>query len=187
MRATEFLADLVEKLDSHDLRYALVGSIATMFYGEPRATLDIDVVVALDASELDVVASLFPPPDFYLSIDAAREAVRSQSQFNVIHPASGMKVDFFVAGDAIERSQIERRRRRSILPATEAWFSPPEELVIKKLSYYSVGGSDKHLRDIASMFRISPELIDLQRLRSLASESELSELLDRVLEAATES
>jgi hypothetical protein len=40
------------------------------------------------------VAGLFPPPDFYLSIDAAREAVRLQSQFNVIHPASGMKVDF---------------------------------------------------------------------------------------------
>lgn len=94
MRATESLADLVEKLDSRDLRYALVGSIATMSYGEPRATLDIDVVVALDASELDVVAGLFPPPDFYLSIDAAREAVRLQSQFNVIHPASGMKVDF---------------------------------------------------------------------------------------------
>ena len=52
--------------------------------------------------------------------------------------------------------------------------------------YHGVGGSDKHLRDIASLFRISPEPIDLRRLRSLASENQLGELLDGVLEAAAE-
>jgi len=187
VRATEFLADLVAKLESRDLKYALAGSIAAMSYGEPRATLDVDVVIALDEAEMDAVAGLFPPPEFYVSIDAAREAVRSRTQFNVIHPTSGMKVDFFVAGDAIERSQIARRLRRSILPETEAWCSPPEELIIKKLSYYSLGGSDKHLRDIASMLRISPEQIDVPRLRRLAVDHEHGDLLDRVLEAVAES
>lgn len=186
MRATEFLADLVEKLESRDLKYALAGSIAAMSYGEPRATLDVDVVIALDESDMDSVASLFPAPDFYVSVDAAREAIRSRTQFNVIHPTSGMKVDFFVAGDAIERSQIARRLRRSILPETEAWCSPPEELIIKKLTYYTRGASDKHLRDIASMLRISPEQIDVPRLRTLAADRELGDLLDRVLESVAE-
>lgn len=185
MRATEFLADLVDKLESHDLKYALAGSIAAMSYGEPRATLDV-VVIALDESEMNAVARLFPPPEFYMSIDAAREAIRSRTQFNVIHPTSGMKIDFFVAGDAIERSQITRRLRRSILPETDAWCSPPEELIIKKLAYYSLGGSDKHLRDIGSMLRISPEQIDLPRLRRLAADQQLGDLLDRVLEAVAE-
>lgn len=186
MRATDFLADLVGKLESHDLKYALAGSIAAMSYGEPRATLDVDVVIALDESEMNVVARLFPPPEFYMSIDAAREAIRSRTQFNVIHPTSGMKIDFFVAGDAIERSQITRRLRRSILPETDAWCSPPEELIIKKLAYYSLGGSDKHLRDIGSMLRISPEQIDLPRLRRLAADQQLGDLLDRVLEAVAQ-
>jgi hypothetical protein len=181
--ATEFLADLVRRLESLDVTYALVGSIATMSYGEPRATLDIDVVIALGASDLDAMKHLFPPPDFYLSADAARVAVRSKSQFNVIHPASGMKVDFFVAGDDIERSQLERRLRRALLPGSDAWCSPPEELVVKKLLYYQQGASDKHLRDIASMLRISPEQIDLGRLRDLAIGNNVSELLDRVLAA----
>jgi hypothetical protein len=74
--------------------------------------------------------------------------VRAKSQFNVIHPESGMKVEFFVAGDSIEMSQIERRLRRMILPGLEAWCSPPEELVMKKLLYYHLAASDKHLRDI---------------------------------------
>ena len=77
-----------------------------MSYGEPRATLDIDIVVAMGASALTELKQLFPAPEFYLSLEAAREAVRSKAQFNVIHPESGMKVDFFVAGDAVEASQI---------------------------------------------------------------------------------
>jgi hypothetical protein len=95
-------------------------------------------------------------------------------------------VDFFVASDAVEESQIRRRLRRAILPAVEAWCSPPEELIVKKLSYYEQGGSDKHLRDIASMLRISPREIDLERLRSLATGQNLVEILDRVLEASQE-
>ena len=113
VHAAEFLADLVRRLEGRDLTYALVGSIATMSYGEPRATLDIDVVISLDGSDLEAVEDLFPPPEFYLSVEAARAAVRSKSQFNVIHPGSGMKMDFFVAGDAIEGSQIERHPNSS--------------------------------------------------------------------------
>jgi hypothetical protein len=184
--ATEFLADLVRRLEGRDLPYALVGSIAAMSYGEPRATLDVDVVVVLNGSDLESIGRLFPPPAFYLSLDAAREAVRAKTQFNVIHPESGMKVDFFVAGDAIEMSQIERRLRRMILPGLEAWCSPPEELVMKKLRYYHLGASDKHLRDITSMLRISPEAIDVERLRTMAVQHGVGDLLDRVLRAVTD-
>lgn len=183
MRATEFLADLVQRLDAAELEYALVGSIAAMSFGEPRATLDIDVVIALESPDLDTVGRMFPAPNFYLSMDAARDAVASRRQFNVIHPASGMKVDFFVAGDEIERAQLERRLRRLILPGVEAWCSPPEELVVKKLSYYAQGGSDKHLRDVGSMLRISPGEIDLGRVRELARRTGLEGLLNTLVEA----
>lgn len=184
MRAAEFLADLVRRIESEDLTYALVGSIAAISYGEPRATLDVDVVIALDTSTLVTVERLFPSPEFYFSMEAATEAVQAKGQFNVIHPESGMKVDFFVAGDAVEESQIRRRLRRTILPDVEAWCSPPEELIVKKLSYYQQGGSDKHLRDIASMLRISPDQIEMERIRAMASDEGLGPILDRVLEAA---
>jgi len=185
--ATEFLADLVGRLESREFRYALVGSIATMSFGEPRATLDIDIVISLDSSDLTAIEGLFPSPDFYLSIHSARGAVRMKSQFNVIHPASGMKIDFFVAGDTIEISQLEHRIRRRILPGLDAWCSPPEELVTKKLLYHRMGASDKHLRDIASMLRISPDQIDLPRLRAMTSQHGVRDLLERVLEGSSDS
>ena len=111
---------------------------------------------------------------------------RTATQFNVIHPSSGMKVNFFVAGDPIEQSQLDRRLRRAVLPGVEAWCSPPEELIVKKLSYYWMGSSDKHLRDVAAMLRISPHQIDLPTVRRLASDSgaSLLDLLDQVIERA---
>ena len=77
-----------------------------------------------------------------------------------------MKVDFFVAGDAVEESQIRRRLRRLVLPGLEAWCSPPEELIAKKLSYYQQGASDKHLRDTSRRCSASPPR------QSTSSESE---------------
>jgi hypothetical protein len=49
-----------------------------------------------------------------------------------------------------------------------------------------MGGSDKHLRDITSMLRISPEAIDVERLRTMAVQHGVGDLLDRVLRAVTD-
>lgn len=54
---------------------------------------------------------------------------------------------------------------------------------MKKLLYRQQGASDKHLRDIASMFRISPKQIDLARVRDLASQNGVGALLEHILAA----
>ncbi|MEI8376853.1 MAG: hypothetical protein WCJ35_28905, partial [Planctomycetota bacterium] len=102
-------------------------------------------------------------PDFYVSQSAAREAVLTRGQFNVIHPTSGNKVDFMVArNDPWGRMQLTRRIRRPILPDQDGFVAAPEDVIIAKLWYFHEGGSDKHLRDIAGMLQTSSELIDMQ-------------------------
>lgn len=135
-----------------------------MAYGEPRATLDIDVVVRLAPADVDRLKAQFPSDEYYLDVEAAREAVARRSQFNIIHPGSGMKIDVFVEGDEVERAQIEDRRRMPALHGLQATFSPPEELILKKLLYLQAGGSDKHARDIRAMLDISGPEIDLDRV-----------------------
>jgi hypothetical protein len=88
--------------------------------------------------------------------------VLGNGQFNVIHPASGNKIDFVMArDDAWGRSQLARRIRKPILPDREAFVAAPEDVIIGKLWYYHEGESEKHLRDIASMLRVSGDEIDL--------------------------
>lgn len=164
MQAADLLRHLVSVLEELDLPYALAGSIASMAYGEPRATLDIDVVVRLAPGDISRLKTHFPSDEFYLDVEAAGEAIAEGSQFNIIHPSSGLKIDVFAEGDEVERVQIEDRRRMPVLPGVTAAFSPPEELILKKLLYYRDGGSEKHLRDIRAMLEISGDEIDVDRV-----------------------
>jgi hypothetical protein len=159
----ELLRHVIAVLESQQLTYMVVGSYASSIYGEPRFTHDIDIVVQLAIDTANRLCAAFPSPEFYVSQTAAREAVSMRGQFNVIHPASGNKIDFMVArNDPWGRLQLTRRIRRPILPDQDAFVAAPEDVIVAKLWYYHEGGSDKHLRDIAAMLQTSGELINMQ-------------------------
>lgn len=61
--------------------------------------------------------------------------------------------------------------------------SPPEELIVKKLEYYDSGRSDKHLRDIDSMLRVSAHSIDRDRIGEYARQLRLAELWEMVMKS----
>lgn len=82
------------------IAYLVVGSTATIAYGEPRFTNDIDIVLDLSAEQIDAFCSAFPSDEFYISQSAVEQAVRKKFQFNVIHRASGLKIDFIVMTDS---------------------------------------------------------------------------------------
>ena len=126
-----------------------------------------------------------PAGEYYVSWTAAREAVARGGQFNVIHPASGNKIDFMIARqDAWGRSQIRRRRREQILPDRLGYTAAPEDVIVGKLWYYHEGGSDKHLRDVAAMLQVSGDAIDTAYIadwaRQLGFTEEWQAVLDRL-------
>jgi hypothetical protein len=84
MNVAAFLRTLVEILDTSRIPYMLTGSFASTFHGVPRATQDIDLVVELTDASLGALLSALPEDRFYVSEDAAREALLSRRQFNVI-------------------------------------------------------------------------------------------------------
>ena len=161
MEQDELLRYAMDVLERQGLTYMLVGSLASGVYGEPRLTQDIDIVVELSADRVAGLCTAFPAPEYYVSEQAAREAVALGGQFNVIHPASGNKIDFMIARqDAWGRGQLGRRRREQIFPDRLGYTAAPEDVILSKLLYYQEGGSEKHLRDVASMLRISGDEID---------------------------
>ena len=96
MEQTDILQHAVDTLDWLDVPYLVVGSIASIAYGETRFTQDIDLVAAFEKRHVEGLLASFPHPEFYLSESAVRDAIRLQFQFNVIHPTSGNKIDFIL-------------------------------------------------------------------------------------------
>ena len=153
-----FVAEVFERLG---IPYRVTGSIATIAYGEPRFTNDIDIVVQMQPDQVDALCTAFPEPEFYCAKAAVEQAVRLQHQFNILHPESGLKVDVMMASDsAFDTARFSRGRRIKTAPDHEAWFASPEDVILKKLVYYREGGSDKHLRDIVGVLKVQADQVD---------------------------
>lgn len=185
MEQFELLKFAAQALARLNIRYAIVGSFASSVWGEPRFTQDIDIVVALNLEHAESICQAFPAPKFYVSEAVARDAVERHGQFNVIHPSSGNKIDFMIAGDGSwSASQLQRARLLPVFPGVEVRFAAPEDVILGKLIYfyYRESGSDKHLRDIAGILKISGEIIDRQYVERFARELGVSEHWQAVLQ-----
>jgi len=177
LEQVDLLRRVVEVLEEQGLEYFLVGSLASAVYGQPRLTHDIDVVVSLAADQVERLCMAFPTPEYYVSMAAAQEAVARRGQFNVIHPASGNKLDFLLSRrDAWGQIQMSRRRREEILPGRVGYVAAPEDVILGKLLYYRAGGSEKHLRDVAAMLQVSGAEIDQQYVAQWAVQLGVGEL-----------
>ncbi len=185
MTQDELLRFAVGVLERVRLPYLVTGSVATVFYGEPRFTNDIDIVVDLPLPRVDELCQAFPAGQFYVDPESARAAVRRRGQFNVIHPASGLKIDVVVAPrDEFDRSRFERARRVHPAPDYDAAFASPEDVILKKMVFFREGGSDKHLRDIAGVLRVSGDRLDRSYIDEWAGRLGLLDVWRAVLERA---
>jgi len=112
MEQSELLHFVVSALERLAIPYFVTGSVVTIFYGEPRFTNDIDIVVDLPSEMVEELCWQFPEDEFYVSAEAAHRAVHSQSMFNIIQPRTGLKVDVIVPPPSeYSRSRFARARR----------------------------------------------------------------------------
>ncbi|HWE94836.1 MAG TPA: hypothetical protein VG269_12800 [Tepidisphaeraceae bacterium] len=183
MEQTDLLRFTIEVLERLGITYMIVGSYASGAYGEPRLTQEIDIVVDLELPQIAQLCSAFPPGDFYVSLEAALQAARQPgAQFNVLHPSSGNKIDFMIARrDAWGVGQLSRRQRTQLLPGREGYAARPEDIIIAKMLYYQEGGSEKHLRDIAGILKVSGDIVDRKYVDEWAERLSLADIWRAIL------
>ena len=101
----------------------------------------------------------------------------------MLHLSSGNKVDFiFPKSGEWGGSQLSRRRRVTLEGGSTVAVACPEDVILGKLWYYSEGGSDKHLRDIAGILRVSGELVDRADVTAWATKLGYLDTWTRILE-----
>lgn len=127
MEQIDILRHAVEALERMNVPYLVVGSFASIAYGESRFTQDIDIIAAFQLKHVDELLTAFPPDDFYLSEAAIRDAIRTSLQFNVIHPSSGNKIDFILPrADEWATVRMARRRPVRLLPDRDVMTAGPK-------------------------------------------------------------
>jgi hypothetical protein len=181
--ATDLLDLFVRPISRLGWPYAVTGSVGSMFYAEPRFTNDVDVVLRIPAGGARTLRAAFPEPAFYrpsveeIALECARA---SRGHINVIHIESGLKADLYFAGaDPLSEWALSSARTLEVagLPVRVA---PPEYVILRKLSYYREGGSEKHLRDIRGVLMLADPPVDRDALLRRLDEADLGELFRRL-------
>lgn len=152
MSQPELLKHVVHQLEAAGIEYMISGSVASSLQGEPSASHDIDIVVAVRAPAVEVAARLkvaFPEPDFCLDERAVCEAILVRGMFNLLDTREGDKVDFWLLADDddFDRARFDRRHVE-VFEGRRLFISRPEDTILMKLRWAAMmGGSEKQFTD----------------------------------------
>ena len=166
-------------LEDIGIVHTIGGSLAASVAGEPRSTIDIDVVAAIEEFHVDQLVGLLRHA-FYVDEASLRRAIRERSSTNLIHQATQLKVDLFVAGGTpLDTQQLARRRLVDVGGGRILPFHPPEDILLQKLRWYQMGGrsSDRQWRDIQGIIRVQGTSLDRTYLRENAPAFGIEKLL----------
>jgi hypothetical protein len=173
MTTHEVLQRIVGALERAGIPSMLTGSFASSYHGMPRATQDIDIVISPTADQLRGLVKVLPDTEYYVDEDVALDALRRESQFNVVDLTSGWKIDLIIRKSRpFSRTEFERRitvdfqgMRLSVATA--------EDILIAKLEWAKRGGSQRQIEDAAGILRIQSAQLDRSYLSHWVRELEL--------------
>jgi len=183
MREANLFLYFLRPLNDAGFDYMVTGAVASIIYGRPRMTHDIDVVLELRAEQVVEFRELFSGDEFYCpdeGIILTEIARATRGHFNIIHQATGFKADIYPKGD--DKLHVWAFGRRQIIEVegVDVWVAPAEYVIVRKLEYFREGGSFKHLNDIKQMLAISPDIIDRKLLQEQIEENGLEKQWQQV-------
>ncbi len=170
------LARMSAALERAGIPFMIAGSFASTTHGLPRATQDLDVVIdPPDIAAIEALLREFPEAAYYFDRDAALDAFRRRSMFNLIDQETGWKVDFIIRKRRAFSEGEFSRRQRITLAGVDVFVATAEDTIIAKLEWSrQSGGSERQRRDVAGILATSRENLDGAYLQRWVAELQLA-------------
>jgi hypothetical protein len=176
---------LTTALESLGLPYMIGGSLASSFHGIPRATQDVDVVVAMAERQIPPLEAALSS-HFYFDVEMAKDAVRRRSSFNIIDKEEFFKVDIFIQkDDEISSEEMGRRIKHHLAetPDQSMYVCSPEDIIAHKLFWYNLGGrvSERQLNDAFNVFKVQKNRLDWEYLKRICGTRGVLDLMHKLI------
>jgi hypothetical protein len=175
MSPSEVLRRITSALDRAGIAYMLTGSFASAHHGAPRSTQDIDIVIAANPAQLRTFVQSLPSVEYYSDLDAALEAHKRQSLFNVIDLATGWKIDLIIRKSRAFSQEEFGRRQLVTVQGLPLFVASAEDVVITKLEWSKLAQSQRQIEDVATILRLRWEALDRSYLDKWISELDLKQ------------
>jgi Nucleotidyltransferase of unknown function (DUF6036) len=151
----------------------LTGSFASAHHGAPRSTLDIDIVIEANPEQLRAFVRSLPSGEYYADLDAAFEAHKRESLFNVIDLATGWKIDLIIRKSRAFSQEEFGRRQLVTVQGLPLYVASAEDVVIAKLEWSKLAESQRQIEDVATILRLRWDSLDRPYLMKWVSELNL--------------
>ena len=180
MSLASFLALIARSLKDVDIPFMLTGSLAAAFYGAPRATQDVDVVIEAQPENVKRLVDDLGAAGLYVDLESALDALRTGGQFNAIDPATGWKADLiFRKARPFSETEFGRRQQRELF-GVEIALATLEDLIVAKLEWSELGDSELQRRDIRELLEMAGTSIDKNYLDRWIDNLGLQQAWERV-------
>ncbi|MBW2000645.1 MAG: nucleotidyltransferase [Deltaproteobacteria bacterium] len=174
---------VVERLEAKSIPYFITGSIASSFYGIPRYTHDVDIVVTVEEEHVEQIIKTFGKHG-YISKEGVLEALSGSGMFNLIHTETGLKVDFWInKGDPFTKSCFDRARRVEIADGLEAVMASAEDVLLHKIYWDHIMSSERQIQDAQGIIAVQAGKLDKEYIRKWATKMGIQDKVESLLSA----
>lgn len=183
----EFVALVIEALQSAGVEYMIGGALALWAWGEPRSTMDLDLMVNIPVEAITRLSEELKSRDMLLPADIILDAIiaeRSNLPLNAYHMYSGFKADIYLLFEHDEPGKSAFRRRQVVDLGPRfgrLYVHSPEDLILYKLWYYRISRQTKHPRDIYAILLAQKESIDLDYIQEWVDRLGLTSIWEELM------
>jgi hypothetical protein len=160
MSFLEVLQRVTTALDRAGIAYMLTGSFASVYYGSPRSTQDIDLVIEANPAQLRAFIEGLPSGEYYADLDAALEAHRRDSLFNIIDLKTGWKIDLIIRKTRPFSQEEFGRRQLLGMQGIPLFVTSAEDVILAKLEWSKLAQSQRQIEDAAGILKIRKDSLD---------------------------
>ena len=170
------LQRLLKLFEDKNVPYMIIGGYALPFYGRIRATLDVDLAVAIETErELEQLCNWLQSINF---------EVNSCSLLNpvilILDRKEKVEIELWLKPDGIvlDEETLRRRRKTKLDKDIEAWIVSPEDFIVNKLARPDRGVVDE--QDVKSVLARQGDKLDKEYLEKRAREAEVTTVLESI-------
>lgn len=160
---------VIDVLEAVGATYAIWGGMAVVMYGEPRYTLDMDILLSPRQFPVKPFVQRLASTHYHVDEQAVQNAVTLGGFFNVIHLHYHIKTDFYVPVEPELKAMIAARQYEAFDEMRQAAYVSTSSLVVAKLRAYENSQSTRHLDDIAGLIRMRGKKLDVAQIEVAAA------------------
>lgn len=181
------IGNVVDWLKAANVKYMVAGALAVSFYGMPRSTMDVDVVVPVSISlkmNSQINKFIYSAIDYGFPVSPVeiREAIKKAEKLVFHVPKTRFRVEFFLVKSTPYNVEAFRRRRYKQILGKRIYFAAPEDVILHKSTRMhpkdaedikSILLRQRNNLDFAHIKRWSKELGTHDKLMPLVDETEI--------------